>query len=408
MRIALAAVGTTGDVRPFAALASALTARGHPVTAVSWELHRSAFDATGAAFAAAGPATTVEEIRHTAIRAGAERNPMAQVAVLRDFHMRDAVGHYRQLREALAGHDLVLLHGVHSLAEAAARDAGLRWATAVFDPTLLPTASASPPGMPGLGPLNRAGWWLVDRMLRRLDEPLHAELRSAGSRSAEAVTIFRARSPLLHLVGASPLIAQVPADLPPTVSFTGAWLPAAEPDPLSAELGAFLDAGPAPVVVTFGSMAFGADGGELAAVCTDALARTSLRGVVQAGAADLHGTDDDRVRFIGPADHRALFSRAALVVHHGGAGTSHAAVAAGVPSVAVPHIGDQSYWAARLRRIGVAPRPLPARRLRADRLAARIHDALEAGKRQRAITLGERLRSEDGVATAIGLIEGLG
>ncbi len=58
---------------------------------------------------------------------------------------------------------------------------------------------------------------------------------------------------------------------------------------------------------------------------------------------------------IGVLDHRALFPHAALVVHHGGAGTTHTVVAAGVPSVVVPHVGDQRYWADRLQRLGVAP-----------------------------------------------------
>ncbi len=37
MRVALATVGTTGEVVPFVALARGLTAAGHDVTAVSWE-----------------------------------------------------------------------------------------------------------------------------------------------------------------------------------------------------------------------------------------------------------------------------------------------------------------------------------------------------------------------------------
>jgi UDP:flavonoid glycosyltransferase YjiC (YdhE family) len=90
MRIALATVGTTGDVVPFAALARALRAAGHDVTAISWELHRRAFEEAGASFAPAGPPTTWQEIARTAYRAAAASSPLAQVAVLRDFHLRDA------------------------------------------------------------------------------------------------------------------------------------------------------------------------------------------------------------------------------------------------------------------------------------------------------------------------------
>jgi UDP:flavonoid glycosyltransferase YjiC (YdhE family) len=105
-------------------------------------------------------------------------------------------------------------------------------------------------------------------------------------------------------------------------------------------------------------------------------------------------------------DHRALFPRAAVVVHHGGAGTTHAACAAGVPSLVVPHVGDQPYWADRLHRLGVAPGPQPARELRADRLAdAVLAAASDPAMRQKAQELAKRLDTEDGLGTSVTAIE---
>src|SRR5690606_22628601 len=114
-----------------------------------------------------GPPTTEHDISETAARAADMRSPIQQVAILRDFHLRGAVSHYGALRQALAGHDLAVVHGVHSLAQAAALDDGVPMATAVFDPVLLPTASAPPAGMPNLGPFNRLGWRLLDGVLAR-------------------------------------------------------------------------------------------------------------------------------------------------------------------------------------------------------------------------------------------------
>jgi UDP:flavonoid glycosyltransferase YjiC (YdhE family) len=106
-------------------------------------------------------------------------------------------------------------------------------------------------------------------------------------------------------------------------------------------------------------------------------------------------------------DHRALFPRAAVVVHHGGAGTTHAACAAGVPSVVVPHVGDQRYWAERLHRLSVAPAPQLVKELRADRLAdAALAAAADPAMRQRAQELAQRLASEDGIGSAVAAIEG--
>jgi vancomycin aglycone glucosyltransferase len=41
------------------------------------------------------------------------------------------------------------------------------------------------------------------------------------------------------------------------------------------------------------------------------------------------------------------------VIHHGGAGTTTTAARAGAPQVIIPQIGDQPYWAARVRDLGI-------------------------------------------------------
>ena len=402
MRIALATVGTTGDVAPFVALARGLTAAGHEVTAVSWELHRGAFEGAASSFVPAGPATSREEIADTASRAAAAGSPLAQVAVLRDFHLRDAADHYRRLREVLPGHDLVVLHGIHTLAEAAVRDGGQAWASAVFDPVLLPTATAPPAGMPSLGPLNRLEWWMLDRMLRRQDKPLHAALESAGSPAAREVTMFRARSPRLHLVGCSPRIAPPPADLAASTHFTGAWVDHAQPAPLPDALEQFLAAGAAPVVVTFGSMA-APDPAGLASAVVSGIHDAGHRVVLQGGQAMLDGDD---VLSVATVDHRVLFPRAAAVIHHGGAGTTHAAVAAGMPSVVIPHVGDQPFWAKRLHALGVAPSPLDIKDVTVDAVRERVVQATAEPMRAAAGRLGSAVRAESGLKTAIDLLEG--
>jgi sterol 3beta-glucosyltransferase len=126
------------------------------------------------------------------------------------------------------------------------------------------------------------------------------------------------------------------------------------------------------------------------------------RVVLQGGG---HGLAGDDVLVIGPVDHRALFPRAAVVVHHGGAGTTHAAVAAGVPSVVVPHVGDQPYWASRLQRLGVAPEPLDVKTISAAMVRERVDEATSEPMREAAQRLGQGVVAEDGVKTAVALIE---
>ena len=402
MRIALATVGTTGDIAPFVLLARRLVARGHEVTAISWPVHRAALAEAGVRVEVAGPHADAGRIAAVAADV-AGRPPLQQVAVLRDFHLADGEDHYRRLRTLLPGHDVVVVHGIHVLAHAAVLDAGLAFATAVFDPVLLPTRSAPPPGLPPLGPLNRPAWWMLDRILARVGRPVDQVL--ARARSAQrGLPLFRARSPRLHLLACSPAIIRVPPDLPPGALVTGAWLDDRPLSPLPSDVESFLADGAAPIVIGFGSMA----GASEAAI--DGAVRAILergRRVVVQGSIAAVVTSPSLIR-IGEVDHRALFPRAALVVHHGGSGTTHAVVAAGVPSLVIPHVGDQPYWADRLRRLGVAPEPQAVRGLQAERLAsAAVASAADPAMRERASALASELQQERGLDEATNAIERL-
>ena len=402
MRIALATVGTTGDVAPFVLLARRLVARGHEVTAISWPVHRAALSEAGVRVEVAGPHADAGRIAAVAADV-AGRPPLQQVAILRDFHIADGEDHYRRLRTLLPGHDVVVVHGIHVLAHAAVLDAGLAFATAVFDPVLLPTRSAPPPGLPPLGPLNRPAWWMLDRILARVGRPVDAVLARAGS-AQRGLPLFRARSPRLHLLACSPAIIRVPPDLPAGTLVTGAWLDDRPVSPLPLELESFLADGAAPIVIGFGSMAGASEAAMDGAV--RAILESGRRVVVQGSIAA--GVTSPGLIRIGEVDHRALFPRAALVVHHGGSGTTHAVVAAGVPSLVIPHVGDQPYWADRLRRLGVAPKPQAVRGLQAERLAsAALASAADPAMRQRAAALASKLEREHGLDEATGAIERL-
>jgi len=66
--------------------------------------------------------------------------------------------------------------------------------------------------------------------------------------------------------------------------------------------------------------------------------------------------------------------------------------------VPVPIQFDAGFWSQRLVSLGVAPTTVPLRRLTTDRLASALtRITRDAGYRERARALGERIRTEDGV-----------
>jgi sterol 3beta-glucosyltransferase len=256
--------------------------------------------------------------------------------------------------------------------------------------------------------LNALLWSAARWMARRAtDRPLNQTIQVAGLAPWRDVFFESSHSGLLDLLAVSPLV--IPRDplWPDTYVGTGYWFldePSFEPDP---DLAAFVAAEP-PVVVTFGSMA-GVDARVHTDKLVDGLRRLGRPAVLQAGWANLgEGPLPDHVRRVGFVPHGWLFSRAACVVHHGGAGTSAAALRAGVPQVVVWHMSDQPTWGTLMKRLGVAPAARSHQALEGRWLARTVKGVLaNETMRRRASELGAAVRQEDGVGTAVRLIEGV-
>jgi UDP:flavonoid glycosyltransferase YjiC (YdhE family) len=96
----------------------------------------------------------------------------------------------------------------------------------------------------------------------------------------------------------------------------------------------------------------------------------------------------------------------AAVVHHGGAGTTSMGLWAGIPSIITPFMGDQPFWGRRVYELGVGPKPIPRRGLSVDRLAESIRIAVsDTVMQERAASLGQLIRAENGIARAVAVIE---
>ncbi len=208
-----------------------------------------------------------------------------------------------------------------------------------------------------------------------------------------------------HILGDHPWLAadptlapwQEPADL--DVVQTGAWI---LPDEraLPAELVVFLDAGPPPVYVGFGSMRAPKD---VAPVAIEAIRAHGRRALVARGWADLGLIDDrDDCFAVGEVNQQALFGRVAAVVHHGGAGTTTTAARAGTPQVVIPQMADQPYWASRVADLGIGMAhdgPTPT----TESLSAALRTALTPETRARATEVAGAIRT-DGATVAAKLL----
>ncbi|HRI71652.1 MAG TPA: glycosyltransferase, partial [Polyangium sp.] len=168
----------------------------------------------------------------------------------------------------------------------------------------------------------------------------------------------------------------------------------------------FLAAGSKPVCIGFGSMSQTAPE-EATRLVLDAVARSGVRAVLLSGWGRLEAKErSDQVFQAEHLPHSWLYPRTRAIVHHGGAGTTAAALRAGVPEIVVPFHGDQFYWAKLVHDLGLGPEGIARTRLSAERLARALRTAVDdLEMARRAADMGARVRAEDGVGRAVQAME---
>jgi sterol 3beta-glucosyltransferase len=175
---------------------------------------------------------------------------------------------------------------------------------------------------------------------------------------------------------------------------------------VDADLQRWLSAGDAPAYFGFGSMPV-RDPKAALRMIEGVAQRLGLRALVSAGWSDL-GTDsvsNERVRVVGVLNHDAVLPRCRLAVHHGGAGTTAASLAAGLPTLVCSLFADQPFWGAQLGRLGAGAH-IEFAKLDGPTLERALRQLLEPATAERARVLADAMRGEsNAVARAADLIE---
>lgn len=420
MRVLIVTIGSRGDVQPYVALGKGLAAAGHEVTLCTNE-HFADFVAEQGLRYGRMNNGFVDLITSLEGRAGLERMTSLPGTILTIARLARKIGPLQQSALADAWQvasglrpDVILLHpklpGVVDMADAL----GVPALVAPLFPQVVATGDFPAVGFPGWS-LGRGYRRLTYRTVEVLTDrigsgPIRAWRRDAGlgarpPRLGLLSDRHGKRRPVLH--GLSRIVCPRPDDWPDTAVACGFWTleTASEWTPPPALL-AFLDQGPSPVYVGFGSMA-GRNPERLTRVVAGALAQAGCRGIIASGWGGLRQEDlPSGVYTLSEAPHDWLFPRVAAVVHHGGAGTTAAGLRAGRPTVVCPFFADQPFWGRRVHALGAGPAPIPQKRLTAERLAVAIRSALTDPAMQAAAgEIGQRLRAENAVANTVAWIE---
>ncbi len=403
--ILITTFGSRGDVQPYVALGLGLQQAGHRVTLItSPDLARGFVD-YGVPIAPV-PAPFMELASSPEARkAMAGGNSLGLMFKIMPMMRTFMEGQWAIARE---GVDAVVFHpkslaGPH-IAEALKVPAFLALAAPGFSPTAaFPTPLLT---SRNFGPtLNRWSYGFMSAAstgaYKGTVNAFRRETLGLGNASTSQVTGERA--PKLYFF--SPALLERPVDWGADTHVTGYWfldrLPGWTP---SRELAAFLEAGPPPVYIGFGSMA-STNPERIGRILIEAIQESGVRAVLARGWDGLRLEGNDNIHVIDEAPHDWLFPRMAAVVHHGGAGTTGAGLRAGRPTLICPFFGDQPFWGARVAALGLGPAPIPQKQLTGPRLAAALraltHDPEMA---RRASELGVAVSAEDGVASAVKVI----
>jgi sterol 3beta-glucosyltransferase len=408
MRITILTYGSRGDVQPFLPLSLGLMAKGHCVTLAAPSRFKNLVEEHGINFVPL--AGDPQDLSRRLNNAG--HNFVKILRELMNHAIEIGADVLCQTEGACKHADLIIhsfthLVGAHTLA----REKNIPDIHVQPFPMFGPTGDYPNVTLPDLRSrsLNRLThkfsekitWWTsqlgFERVRRRAglpkrklywpfdDNPLHP------------------RTPIL--CAWSPSVLPASSDWSTRMHVTGYYFSSLNDScQTPSELHSFLEAGKPPVCITFGSMV-NRDAERIDHIVCKSLEQTGNRGIILSGWSGIGHPSSKHVLYLDAVSHDWLLPRCKMVVHHGGAGTTAAGLRAGIPNVILPFTADQPFWGRRVHAIGAGPKPILVKNLSVEKLTRAMAEAESDVLCEQAQAIGHEIRSEDGVASAIKLIE---
>lgn len=210
------------------------------------------------------------------------------------------------------------------------------------------------------------------------------------------------------IYGVSESVLPRPADWSENVQLTGYWFPIQEKNWLPSEkIINFINSGSTPICIGFGSMK-SKNSKSIYKAVVSTLQELNLRAVILSGWGGMgdFNLDEKQIMVINEVPHEWLFSKVSAVVHHGGAGTTAAALRAGVPSIIVPHSFDQRFWGRLIYRIGCGSKPIEEKEFNHKLFTLALKEVLENNQiKINSEKISDSLKAEDGCEKAIKIID---
>jgi UDP:flavonoid glycosyltransferase YjiC (YdhE family) len=393
MKILVATIGSRGDVQPYINLSQGLRDAGHDVVLATNPTLCALVESHGVKSAPVGTAVDMGEVGERLLAQSFNNMWIGMIRVMQ-LGAQLVEEAYPDVLKLTKNVDLVVTSDTTSgIAEA--EKLGVPWLSVTLQPARLPADQASPS--------------LLGQLIGKLMVlPTNSFRKRVGAPAVRDISSMMSERMILLPVNCQ--VAPPQPGWPKQVRQTGYWFarPLTQWSPPS-DLLEFLAAGARPIAVSLGVMGLsGKQSRQSAEIILDAIKHVGVRAVVQGWEPSLIPTHlAGSVYCAGSLPHSWLFDQVKLVIHHGGFGTTAAALRAGISSLVVPHIIDQFYWGQRVFELGVGPQYMSRGHLKTEPLQQALIRALTDSPMQaKAAALGKVIRAEaDGVTTAVKLIE---
>lgn len=409
MNVVLTAVGSRGDVQPLVVMGKKLEAMGHRVKICAPPNFGPWIEDLGLDFYPVGQDMNawIQDIAQDELSSSFQKR-FLQLMAMRGFlsFLSAEVPRQVDALEAVVADDdeVVIAAGLNMAAETVASTRGLKSYYTYYVPTLIPSEHYAPIFFPVHGlpkVVNRALWWVVDKVFSRVILKYLGPLRL--KRGLDVPRSFWNIMPTHGLLAFDAQLAAEEIERPEfaqsshleSVSKVGAMAFEPGEQALEPEIQTFIDAGDAPIYCGFGSMP------DLEAQDTLALLlrvhKTLGERIIYCPGDNQLDVPDlpDGVLVIRGAPHHRLFPQMKLIMHHGGAGTTLAATRAGTPQFVIPHFVDQFYWGRRVYQLGLGPKPLNRLRFSFRHLKAVLAELPTAPYAKTAKIWAEKLKAAD-------------
>ena len=410
MNYGIITTGSRGDVQPFIALALGLMRRGHDVTLVASENFKDFAAGFGVPFLPISGDSETTINSPEALRLLEGGNVFKFIYHLVKIGELTATQANRDILRACEHFDGLIvsvlpLSIVYSIAEKYHKPCAVVFLSLPPIPTREFAYQVLNVPIPSW--LNKLSYRLIRLAYRMTSKQINEFRKEIGLPAANMLKIFE-RSNMLAIVAESQELVKQPADWPPTAHVSGFFYlpPAARAahawDTPPEGLEPWLDSGDPPIYIGFGSIPI-PNPAQFYAALKGILA--SKRVVLSKGWSVLADLPTHPNLYVAKYfDHDMLLPRCSVAVIHGGIGTIGAVLKSGIPIIVVSILADQPINGKLIeqRKLGFH---IPFKKLTAERLLHAVEAARSPAILDNCRNTAARIRTEDGVEKAVGLLE---